>query len=186
MREVLEEVPGPNRKKVLKQIDAAEALPSCSKQQRAALHAIWISMTDEQRRKMVEDESYSGGDSDDDSSDDSEEEASQRAGGASASVAKGGAKQKGALPPPGQRTCPRGHSLTPVNSKPDDYKKLQGGSGNCDLCDKDFKYTSGGYHCSTCRNWDCCVGCGSKASTASNAKACKSGKPGNSHKRGKR
>ena len=96
MREVLEEVPGPNRKKVLKQIDAAEALPSCSKQQRAALHAIWISMTDEQRGKMVEDESYSGGDSDDDSddSDDSEEEASQRAGGASASVAKGGAKQK--------------------------------------------------------------------------------------------
>lgn len=138
---MIEEIPGPDPKTVLQRIHAAGALPSGSKKQRAALHAIWVSLTDAQRRKMVEDDSDFSADGMGDDDDDDDEDDGK---GASSSCTKGGGKQgaskaKAALPPPAQRTCPRGHSLTPVNSKPDDYRKLQGNEGNCDLCDKDYK-----------------------------------------------
>ena len=67
--------------------------------------------------------------------------------------------------------------LTAVNCKPADYKRLDGNEGNCDLCDVDFFYTSGGYHCGTCRNWDAkrdsCVPCGSRPAAASKGKSSK-------------
>jgi len=72
-------------------------------------------------------------------------------------------KKQARCPPPAKRSCPRGHGLSAVNSKPADYRKLEGNVGNCDLCDVDFKYTAGGYHCDSCKNWDCCVACGGKA-----------------------
>ena len=95
-------------------------------------------------------------------------------GGGSGGKSKGGGPA--ALPPPAQRTCPRGHALTAVASKPADYRKLEGGVGNCDLCDTDFRYTAGGYHCDTCRNWDCCTRCGSAAGGGGGGKGKKRGK----------
>ena len=67
------------------------------------------------------------------------------------------------MPGPAARACVRGHALTPVITKPADYAKLKGSTGNCDLCDTDFKYSDGAYHCFRCANWDCCEACGSIA-----------------------
>lgn len=69
--------------------------------------ALWRSLTPAQKAQMVE------------SSD--EEEAVPARG--KAKGAQGGAAQP---PPPAQRTCPKGHGLTAVNSKPADYAKLEG------------------------------------------------------------
>ena len=142
--------------------------PPGSREQRAALKEVWLALTPAQRRQMVA--SDSEGDDEDD-----EEEA------AAAAVApppsRGGAAGRkkpaaptAALPPPAQRTCARGHALTPGNAKPADYKKLDGDEGNCDVCGKDFFYRQGGYHCASCRNWDCCVACGGTVASAAKGK----------------
>lgn len=192
MREVLDE----GDKKILKLLKKAESMPADSKEQRDAIRKAWVSLTPAQRREMVED---SGSEAEEEEDDESEEEAAPakrpagRAGGAqSATVASqqsGGKKQAAAsasLPPPAQRQCNRGHSLTAIISKPHDYRKLDGNTGNCDLCNADYKYTVGGYHCDTCRNWDCCLKCGSAAPAGGGSGGGGGGKAAQGSKRGKR
>ena len=177
MMEVLE-----GDKAQLKKLRAAEGLPSGSAQQRAAIKEVWLSLTKQQRRQMVEDSD--GEDSDGEDSDGESEEimAPQGRGGSGGS---GGAKQKKApaMPPAAQRACPRGHTLTPVNSQPHDYRKLGAGVGSCDLCSVDFAYTKGGYHCDQCRNWDCCVACGSTPAVKTGGGGQGKGKKGKHHGR---
>ena len=62
----------------------------------------------------------------------------QQGGGGDGGGKRGAKRVQAPLPPPAQRQCARGHALTPVNAKPADYAKLEGGEGNCDLCDVDF------------------------------------------------
>ena len=151
MREVVEADNAPD-KRLLKLLRKAEQMPADTKQQRDAIRACWLALSPSQRREMVE---GSGDESESESSDVAEVVAT-------ASVKAPKASKKATpLPPPPQRACPKGHSLTAVNAKPSDYRKLSGNEGNCDLCGKDFRYTSGGYHCDACRDWDCCVACGS-------------------------
>ena len=156
---------------LVRRLDKAEKMRSGSKEQKAALLAIWKEMSDAQRREMVA--------SDSEDSDSSDDVPPAKA----SSSSKPAAPKQAPMPPPAQRGCKRGHTLTAVNQKPADYKKLDGNTGNCDICDADFRYNrDGGYHCDTCRHWDCCVRCGSSAATGS-LKAAKSAKGG---KRGKR
>lgn len=151
---------------LIPQLDKAERLPAGSAEQRAALHAIWLGLTDAQRREMVasddEDESE-----DDDDDDDSEEDV--RAQPPTPRAASGPAGKGAAPPPAAARTCPKGHALTAVVSKPHDYRRLAGGEGNCDVCDADFRYSAGGYHCDRCTDWDCCVRCGGAAADGDGA-----------------
>ena len=170
MIEALREVIDEDDKKLLKLLKKAEQAPVDTKQLRDAIRAVWVALTPAQRREMVED---SEGSESEGSESESEEEAPRSKSGAKGAASRsgggngsGGGKKAAAaatMPPPPQRNCMRGHSLTAGNTKPHDYRKLDGNTGNCDLCGKDFKYTSGGYHCDTCRNWDCCVACGSSA-----------------------
>ena len=153
----------PRDKPLERKLDMAAAMKTNSNAQRAALKEVWLALSHAQRKQMVASD-------DEDDSDDSESEAAEAAAAAAAAASaapRGGGKkakqQKQApLPPAAQRSCPRGHCLTAVNCKPADYKRLDGNEGNCDLCDVDFYYTQGGYHCDSCRNWDCCVACGSR------------------------
>lgn len=145
---------------LVRQLDLAEAMTAGSKQQKAALLDIWRGLTDAQREEMVA--------SDENSSDDEQEEGrgGARARPSAAAAHHGradgdGGKRAAIPPPPAQRACPKGHALTAGCSKPADYRRLEGNEGNCDVCDADFKYSAGGYHCDTCKNWDCCVRCGS-------------------------
>ena len=154
MREVIE-AENPPDKKLLKQLKKAEQLPADSKQQRDAIRACWLALSPAQRRAMVED---SGAESESESESESIE--AELAAEPPAKAPKA-AKKAASMPPPAQRPCKSGHNLTAVNAKPLDYRKLSGNEGNCDLCGKDFKYSVGGYHCDTCRDWDCCVQCGS-------------------------
>ena len=161
MREVAESEQPPD-KKLLKLLNKAEGMPVDTKQQRDAIRACWVALTPAQRRVMVAD---SGGESSSEEEDESSSEEERPA----KPTAKGKApKAKAAapMPAPAQRGCAKGHSLTPVNAKPHDYRKKDGNEGNCDLCGRDFKYSVGGYHCDTCRDWDCCVACGSTAAVA--------------------
>ena len=167
MKEVLE-----GDAAMLKRIQKAEKHPAASKEYKERLMAVFKSMTTAQRREMVAD---SSGSSDEDGDDEDDRQPVSRAG-ASCNASAGRKAQKAdPMPPAAQRSCTRGHNLTAVNAKPDDYRKLDGGEGNCDVCGADFYYTQGGYHCGTCRNWDCCVKCGGKppaggAGGASNGK----------------
>jgi hypothetical protein len=43
------------------------------------------------------------------------------------------------------------------------WKTRDGGRLYLVVCGADFEYTRGGYHCEGCRNWDCCVSCGSSS-----------------------
>ncbi|KAL1498779.1 hypothetical protein AB1Y20_014086 [Prymnesium parvum] len=133
--------------KRLKALDEAAELKDGSPAQRAALKAIWRSLTAAQKAQMVE------------SSDEED-----------APPARGGRKSQSA-PPPAKRDCPKGHSLTAVNTKPADYATLDGNVFNCDVCDADGKYSGGAYHCGVCRNWDCCVKCGSRPAGAVESRA---------------
>ena len=151
--------------KRLKALEEAAELKDGSAAQRTALKAIWRSLTDAQKAQMVE------------SSDEEEEQPARGKKGGGGGQAKGGGG--GQPPAAAKRECPKGHPLTPVNSKPADYAKLDGNEFNCDVCDRDGKYTCGAYHCATCRNWDCCVTCGSKptgGATSGSSKG-KKGKP---------
>lgn len=156
MREVVEADTPPD-KKLLKLLKKAERLPADTKEQRDAIRACWLALSPAQRRHMVEDSGAEDEDEDDESSD--EEAVAESA----AKAKSAGAKKVTPMPSLAQRACPKGHALTPVNAKPHDYRKLGGNEGNCDLCGSDFKYSAGGYHCDTCRDWDCCVACGSTA-----------------------
>jgi len=164
----------PRDKPLERKLDMAEGMKANSKAQRAALKEVWLALSHAQRKQMV------ASDGEDDSDDsESEADAAAAAAATATAAARGGGKkakqqQKQApLPPAAQRPCPRGHSLTAVNCKPADYKRLDGNEGNCDLCDVDFLYTQGGYHCDTCRNWDSCVACGSRPAAASKGKSSK-------------
>lgn len=167
---LLEVLPGDKR------LQAAARLPSGSARQREAIKAVWLSLTPQQRRQMVADSDSDGDFEDlDEESEESEEEHAP----VKRSSGGGGGKRKAPSlmpPPPAQRACHRGHRLTPVNSQPRDYRHLAAGVGNCDLCGIDFEYTRGGYHCDACRDWDCCVACGSQG--ASQGKAAKAKKKG--------
>lgn len=167
LREVL-----PRGGPLARKLDKAEFLPSGGKEQKAVLLDIWKAMGPALRQQMV------ASDSDDDSEDSADSEEAPRPPAGKAAKGKPPPKQA-PMPPPAQRACKRGHTLTAINSKPADYKKLDGNVGNCDLCDLDYKYTVGGYHCDTCRNWDVCVACGSSGPAATNA-------GGKSRKRGKK
>ena len=165
MKEVLED-----DKEQLKRLREAERLPSGSASQREAIIVVWRSMSKQQRRTLVEDsDDEDFHDDDDDDDDDYDFEPETRAPKASHGGGGGGSsrqmqpKKAAPLPPRTQRVCPRGHSLTPVNGQPADYRKLGEGVGTCDVCGADFEYTRGGYHCEGCRNWDCCVSCGSSS-----------------------
>lgn len=162
--------------KLARQLDEAAQLKDGSKKQRAALHAIFVQLTPSQRRQMVALSGSDCSDEDSDSESEVEEPPPPKASGGGKAGKAGGSKAAPSCPPPAKRACPRGHALTASSSKPDDYKKLDGGVGNCDVCDGDFKYSKGGYHCCTCRNWDCCVGCGSIAAQAGGASKGKSKK----------
>ena len=173
----------PADKAALKQLREAERLPSGSVQQRDAIKAVWLSLSKDQKRRVVEDSDEDFVDDDDNADSEEEEEEGDediprgRADGNQAGSGGGGSggggaskKQKQApMPAPAQRTCARGHSLTAVNGQPRDYRKLGAGVGNCDLCGVDFPYTHGGYHCNQCRNWDCCVACGSQTAGGGSA-----------------
>jgi hypothetical protein len=162
MIEAIREVVGADTapdKKVLKLLKKAESMPADTKEQRDTIRACWLALTPAQRRAMVED----SGDEDDESESES--------GGDEVPAAKAPkAKKTPPIPPPAQRTCKKGHALAAVNAKPADYRKLSGNEGNCDLCGKDYKYSVGGYHCDTCRDWDCCVACGSTMAAAGASK----------------
>ena len=57
-------------------------------------------------------------------------------------------------------------------TKPRDYRHLDGFGFFCDACGKDtMRYETGGYHCATCKDWDCCLACGATPSKARAAKA---------------
>lgn len=175
MIEALREVIDDDDKKLLKLLKKAEQAPTDTKQQRDAIRAVWMALSPAQRREMVEDSEEDGSESEDD--EDHEVKGQPNKSNKQAPALPAGSGGVGVkklfMPPPPQRSCVRGHSLTPVNSKPNDYRKLEGNTGNCDICSKDFKYTTGGYHCGMCRNWDCCLACGSTAapSGSSNSKA---------------
>ena len=119
LQEVLEKA---RAKKKLRRLSKAAALEAGSAEQVAALRAIWLSLTDAQRKEMVECTS---------SEDESEEEAS--AAEEASSAVPEAAPGSSPLPPPA-RCCPRGHELTAVNSKPSDYAKMSGKIANCDVC----------------------------------------------------
>ncbi len=163
MKEVLDD-----DKQQLKRLRQAEALPAGSTEQRDAIRAVWLGLTKQQRRRVVDDSEDEDFIDEDESDDEAEEHVEppskgQRGGGdgGAPSSKRAPVPRKAApLPAAAQRTCARGHSLTPINGQPADYRKLGAGVGNCDVCGVDFEYTRGGYHCEGCRNWDCCVSCG--------------------------
>lgn len=195
-------------KKQRKLLRKAEALPAGSKEQRAAIRKAWVALTPAQRRQIVEDsgseeedeEEEQEEESDDDNDAEIEQAAPPCPAAAAAAAARGvrggggggdPREQKRATgaptPPPAQRSCARGHALTAINSKPRDYAKLTGNVGNCDLCGVDYKYTvTGGYHCDTCRNWDCCVDCGVIAPGVAHGGGSGGGKASHQGKRSKR
>jgi len=120
--------------KLMKMLEQAERMKSGSKEQKELMHTIWMSMTDQQRQEMVA--------SDDESSD--EEIAPTIKVGALVAKVK----------------CSKGHSPSGGVIKPEDYKKYPGSVGCCDMCGNDFKYTAGAFHCNICKDWDCCLHCG--------------------------
>ena len=156
LREVLEKA---SDRKKLRRLEKAAALEVGSDAQRTALQAIWMSLTDAQRKEMVE---CSSSEEEDDNSIDENADAQ------GVSALEAAAPRQ--LPPPARRSCPRGHVLTALNSKPADYAKLARKEGNCDVCDSDFRYVDGAYHCESCRNWDCCQACGSAVASDNPAK----------------
>jgi len=170
-------------------LDTAEKLKGA--RQRKALHAIWKQMTLAQRKEMVADSDGSSYNSEDNSSDEDSDElptahtGSTRGGGSQShsSVGNKSGTKVMACPGPAKRGCPRGHTLTAVNAKPNDYKKLDGNTGVCDICRADFKYSSGGYHCATCRNWDCCVACGNDPASQGSSNGGGRGSAGNKRSR---
>jgi hypothetical protein len=110
-------------------------MPQNSKGQREALMAIWRKLTPGQREQIVADD-----DGDDDSSDEDEPQGHIRGGrGAAAKHEPKPPPGAGAMPRPAQRQCTKGHELTPGNTKPADYKKLQGNWAACDVCKEDYQ-----------------------------------------------
>jgi len=158
---------------LLEKLDAAEAMAADSQQQKALLHEIWLSLSSEQREAFVESDDVS-----DESGDNSDAAGGKRVQPQSERGGKVDGRSQ-TLPPPAKRPCSKAHALTAVSSKPADYKRLEGNEGNCDICDADYKYTVGAYHCDVCKNWDCCVRCGSTATATAPDKSSKNKCGGN-------
>ena len=99
-----------------RELEEAAQLKEGSAEQRAALRRIWRGLTDGQRADMV-----ASSDSDDEPPRATTGKASGgggKAGGGKAGGGKQGVSNGGKAPPPAARSCPKGHDLTPVASKP--------------------------------------------------------------------
>jgi len=139
---------------LLRLLDEAEGCKSGSKEQRSLLHKVWQQLSPAQKIAMVA--------SDSDSSDEAEEVVHSKV---ASKPKKGKDKQSnGGVPSSAQRQCPKGHALSSYNNRPNDYARFTEGIGfSCDVCGGDFKYVWGIHHCDKCKDWDCCVSCGSEA-----------------------